>query len=307
MPELFIVGKGAVGLLLAERLAKAYSVTLITRSPTQTVFTQHAECTHPLAVRCLSWQELARQNIRIDLCIVPVKSYQLREAFTALKPHLSEDANVIFSHNGIQSLEPVMTELPALQGLFFLSTSMGGWKPNANTVAFTGPGLSVFGPCNSVAQQRALSLFDALIKPHLNPALLSDDIQLLRWQKLCVNLAINPLSALTGLKNGRLRAPCYAANVLGVLNEACAVANHIGVPLKLHEELHRAYQVMTLTADNVSSMAQDVKHQRRTEVDAMCGYIVELANQHGLSVPHNMKLLTRVRALHPAENKAELG
>ncbi|MCG7535676.1 2-dehydropantoate 2-reductase [Pseudoalteromonas sp. OOF1S-7] len=307
MPEVFIVGKGAVGLLLAERLAKTHSVTLITRSPTQTVFAQHAECTRPLAVKCLSWQELAKRNTRIALCIVPVKSYQLSAAFATLKPHLSPDANVIFSHNGIQALEPVRAELSAQQGLFFLSTSMGGWKPNAHTVAFTGPGLSVFGPCNSIAQQRVSSLFDTLIKPHFTPAQLSDDIQLLRWQKLCVNLAINPLSALAGQKNGRLRAPCYASEILGVLSEACTVANHMGVPLKLHEELQRAYQVMTLTADNFSSMAQDVKHQRRTEVDAMCGYIVEQAKQYGLSVPHNMKLLTSIRALHPAENKAELG
>ncbi|AZZ96975.1 2-dehydropantoate 2-reductase [Pseudoalteromonas sp. R3] len=307
MPELFIVGKGAVGLLLAERLAQTYSVTLITRSPTQTVFAQHAECTRPLEVKCLSWQELAKQGIRIDLCIVPVKSYQLSAAFAALRPHLSPGANVIFSHNGIQALEPVTAELSVQQGLFFLSTSMGGWKPDANTVAFTGPGLSVFGPCNTAAQQRASSLFDTLISPHLVPAQLSDDIARLRWQKLCVNLAINPLSALSGLKNGRLRAPCYASKVLGVLSEACTVANHVGVPLKLHEELHRAYQVMTLTADNFSSMAQDVKHQRRTEIDAMCGYIVELANQYGLSVPHNMNLLASVRALHPVENTAGIG
>ncbi|MCF2907691.1 ketopantoate reductase family protein [Pseudoalteromonas sp. DL2-H2.2] len=299
MPELFIVGKGAVGLLLAQRLANTHQVTLITRTPTDAVFFQTAQCRQQLPVKCLTWEALAQQQITISQCIVPVKSYQLAEAFITLRPHLSEDANVILSHNGMQTLTPITDALSEHQGLFFLSTSMGGWKPNSTTVEFTGPGQSMFGPCNLIAQQRAQVLFNQLIDPALPNAHLAYDIALLRWQKLCVNLAINPLSALTGLKNGRLRAPCYATQVLSVLNEACNVANHVGVPLKLSEELARAHQVMTLTAENFSSMAQDVANHRRTEINAMCGYIVELAQQLGVPAPHNTLLLNQVQSLHP--------
>ncbi|WP_125716762.1 ketopantoate reductase family protein [Pseudoalteromonas rubra] len=298
MPELFIVGKGAVGLLLAQRLANTHQVTLITRTPTDAVFFQTDLRRQQLPVECLTWEALAQRQKTISQCIIPVKSYQLSEAFMALKPHLSEDANVILSHNGIQALAPLTDALSAHQGLFFLSTSMGGWKPDSSTVAFTGPGQSVFGPCNPIAQQRAQTLFNQLIGPALPNAHLAHDIALLRWQKLCVNLAINPLSALTGLRNGHLRAPCYATQILSVLNEACCIANRVGVPLKLSEELARAYQVMTLTAENFSSMAQDVKNQRRTEIDAMCGYVVELARQLGVTAPYNAQLLNQVQSLN---------
>lgn len=299
MAELFIVGKGAVGLLLAEKLASTHQVTLITRTPTEAVFFQTHLKRQQLAVKCVTWQVLAQQQQPVSLCIIPVKSYQLTDAFMSLKPHLTQNANVILSHNGIQALTPITETLDAQQGLFFLSTSMGGWKPDSTTVEYTGPGKSLFGPCNPVAQQRAQRVFKHLVEPALQGAELAYDIQLLRWQKLCVNLAINPLSALTGLKNGRLRAPCYASLVLSVLNEACTIANLIGVPLKLNEELTRAYQVMTLTADNFSSMAQDVSNHRRTEIDAMCGYVNELAIQLGITAPYNARLLKQVQSLYP--------
>ncbi|WP_256096792.1 ketopantoate reductase family protein [Pseudoalteromonas luteoviolacea] len=117
----------------------------------------------------------------------------------------------------------------------------------------------------------------------------------MRWQKLCVNIAINPLSALLQCQNGRLRAPCYSKQVLALLNEACHVAKYEGVELKLLAELERAYKVMTLTAANNSSMAQDIKLERRTEIDAICGFIVARAKKHGINVPENELLWQQIK------------
>ncbi|KZN45768.1 ketopantoate reductase family protein [Pseudoalteromonas luteoviolacea] len=285
MNQVHIVGRGAIGLLLANKLAQHTQVTLITRDDDfDDYHLIDNEKSHAIPVSQTTFDSL---RSKITHCIVPVKAYQLSQALHALAPHLHDDANIILSHNGMSDVSEIIQSLKTNQALYFLTTSMGGMKPLANTVKYTGAGLTQIGACNQIAQARLPSLFQGLIQPCLSQAQPVDDINEIRWQKLCVNIAINPLSALLQCKNGKLRAPAYARQVLSLLNEACFVAGLDGVELKLSSELMRAYQVMKLTAENNSSMAQDIKIGRRTEIDAICGFIVSRANRHGVSVPEN--------------------
>ncbi len=46
-------------------------------------------------------------------------------------------------------------------------------------------------------------------------------------------------------------------------------------------------RVIAGTADNRSSMLQDVERGRRTEIDYITGYLLQVAEQHGIDAPHN--------------------
>ncbi|KZN53136.1 hypothetical protein N474_21680 [Pseudoalteromonas luteoviolacea CPMOR-2] len=293
MNDIHILGKGAVGLLFANRLAQHNAVTLITRTPTSAPFhIIENGFTKQVPARRTT---LASQKSGITNCLIPVKAYQLSQAMREISPHLSDNANIIISHNGMSDLTEVAQHLKPDQALFFLTTSMGGMKPDANTVKHTGAGLTQFGAYNLVAKQRQQKVFDELLKPCIHPLQLVANMSEVRWQKLCVNIAINPLSALHQCKNGKLRTPIHARQILALLNEACHIAWLEGVNLKLSAELERAYNVMKLTAKNNSSMAQDIKHRRRTEVDAICGFIVKQAAKHGVSAPENERLWQLVK------------
>ena len=50
------------------------------------------------------------------------------------------------------------------------------------------------------------------------------------------------------------------------------------------------------TADNTSSMRQDVPAGRRTEVDAIGGYVLERAREYDLEVPVNETMTRLLRA-----------
>jgi 2-dehydropantoate 2-reductase len=52
---------------------------------------------------------------------------------------------------------------------------------------------------------------------------------------------------------------------------------------------------MRQTAPNDSSMLQDVRAGRRTEIDWINGAVVRLADRHGLSVPRHRQLVELVR------------
>jgi 2-dehydropantoate 2-reductase len=55
------------------------------------------------------------------------------------------------------------------------------------------------------------------------------------------------------------------------------------------------------TYQHESSMLQDVRSGKRTEIDALNGAVVALGQQHGVAIPHN---LTITRMIQFMETKA---
>ena len=58
-------------------------------------------------------------------------------------------------------------------------------------------------------------------------------------------------------------------------------------------------QVMSDTAANTSSMLQDVRARRRTEVRYLNGYVAAKGAEHGIACPWNREMCRRVEELLP--------
>jgi 2-dehydropantoate 2-reductase len=101
------------------------------------------------------------------------------------------------------------------------------------------------------------------------PCEVRGDIEAVLWEKLLVNVGINPLTALLRVKNGDLPnlAPAWTMAVAAAA-EALAVARAEGVNLAVDPEV-RLQQVCVATAANRSSMLQDALAGRRTEIEAL--------------------------------------
>jgi 2-dehydropantoate 2-reductase len=56
-------------------------------------------------------------------------------------------------------------------------------------------------------------------------------------------------------------------------------------------------EVITGTADNHSSMLQDVQQGRPTEIDYITGYLLQVAAQYQVAAPLNNDLLEQVKNL----------
>ncbi|KAF7768748.1 2-dehydropantoate 2-reductase [Pseudoalteromonas citrea] len=299
MANLHIVGAGAIGLSLANALAYHHHTTLLVRRGYNTPFSfYNGQKTHSIPVKHINMNALQKDILAIQNCFICVKAYQLQSAFKSVLPYLTAHANVFISHNGMSELNEFEQHLGADQGLFFVSTSMGGLKINDTTVQETGAGETYVGACNKVALERLAHNYSTFFSSHIPHSKTHHNIEQLRWQKLLVNVAINPLSAIHQIKNGQLRQPKYASTILQLLNEACAVARADKVHLELSEALANAYQVMTLTQNNSSSMAQDVFHNRETEIDAICGYITRRGVHHGIHTPYNRSMLEQLLKSH---------
>ena len=73
------------------------------------------------------------------------------------------------------------------------------------------------------------------------------------------------------------------------------MAQASGVLLDRHQLQHKVQQVISATAQNYSSMQQDLQYKRRTEIEAINGYVVQQAKRYQLAVPQNEALLQQVR------------
>ena len=126
----------------------------------------------------------------------------------------------------------------------------------------------------------------------------ADDINRELWIKLLINAAINPLAAITGMKNGDLVNDPEVMNMMwAVIKEGSSVCENLGIHIGREDVFQRVIEVAETTAGNSSSMLQDVTKGQKTEIEAINGVIVENGRRLGVETPVNEKLLSRVVSL----------
>ena len=300
MANILVVGDGAIGLLFSHFLAKHHAIYILTRKGTvNTRFYSHSNAASEKINATFISQEQLSQTPEFDIVLFTVKAFAVQQAYAQVKPYLGNNTHIILSHNGMGNVEQLNEQLTKQQSLYFLTTSIAGFKSNPNIVQHTGNGQSILGGCNQLAIQNIQQLSAQL---HTIPQLIvSNNIEQLRFEKLLVNIAINPLTALYNIKNGQLRAPQFNSSIINLLTEACHIATALKLNIKLIDALERAYKVMSLTAENYSSMHQDVLHNRQTEIMAICGYLSEQGKLHHIATPYNDALLAKILAKKSAD------
>ncbi|ABM00762.1 ketopantoate reductase family protein [Shewanella amazonensis] len=299
MSRIGILGAGAVGQLIAHQLASAGTLPFL-------LDRQLTAITEPYSLTDLNGNRntlnFAKSNDKqallgeLDLLIITVKAYQVIDAVTGALPGLSPHCHLLLLHNGLGPHEEVAALLDG-RGLTLGTTSQGALRLGKHDLKQTGSGLTQLGHCTGPAMAPGLKtlLLSAIPGSEWVEAILPA-----LWQKLAVNACINPLTAIHGICNGELADNAYQATIAGVLRELVEVARTQGIELQEESLSARVYEVIRLTAANRSSMRQDVDHKRKTEIDAINGYLVSLGHRHSIATPTNRAL---VDAIHTLERR----
>jgi 2-dehydropantoate 2-reductase len=132
-----------------------------------------------------------------------------------------------------------------------------------------------------------------------------DDVPRRLWEKLAVNAGINAVTALARVENGELLSGDGHDLAKRAARETARVARAEDVKLANREAVAAVESVATDTADNTSSMLQDVQGERRTEVDAINGYVVDRAEEWDLDVPVNRVMTQLLRTFEAGRDLRE--
>nr|WP_319555165.1 2-dehydropantoate 2-reductase [uncultured Vibrio sp.] len=288
--NIVILGPGAIGSLWATKLKQAgHNVSLWSRS-SETQLTLQLDDT---AVDTFANHHLLDvQNA--DLIVVTVKAWQVGEAIRPLLPHISPDTIVMLMHNGMGTAQNVAALLPN-NPIVLATTTHGAYKPNKQHVSHTGHGITQLGGFNGSGEQCQFLqevMHHALPEVRWNP-----NIHAALWTKLAINCAINPLTAIHQCKNGALAQQKFQDTLRNITHELVEVMNKEGLDTEFDNLFEVIMQVVHATAENFSSMRQDVYHQRRTEIDFITGYLLQAAKRHHIETPENLNLYLRIKQI----------
>ncbi len=223
--------------------------------------------------------------------LVLVKAWQTERAAKQLSDCLGADGVALTLQNGLGNDLTLAKRLGA--GRVSLGiTTLGATLNAPGEVCLGGE-----GPVSMAPHPRLGPLEDMMheAKFEVNEV---ENIQRLVWGKLVVSSALNPLTALLRVKNGEILKRPTALELLGKLaGETAAVARKMGVSLPFNNPEQAVAEVARKTAENLSSMLQDILRGAPTEIDAINGAVIKLAEKETVPVPVNRTVWSLVKAI----------
>jgi len=296
-----ILGAGSMGCLWAARLAQAgHRVTLLLRDDVALQRFQGNGARVLLMdgddqqrIR-LDARQVEQGDVSIDHLIVATKAHQAIAAVQSISAQLTINANVLLLQNGM-GIQRHISELLTTQRVWIGVCTEGAFCPEYFTVVHAGHGATRIGSLKDAAAditQLLVSLQSSLDICH------ETDIETALWQKLLINCAINPLTAIYRCRNGELLSVAERrAHLHAVCAELIQLAHAIGRADLAAGLTERAEQVASTTAKNRSSMLADIDERRDTEIEFITGFVCNLAAQHGLPLPANAALQQQINAI----------
>ncbi|WP_437887272.1 2-dehydropantoate 2-reductase [Phytobacter sp. V91] len=222
-----------------------------------------------------------------DLLLVTLKAWQVFDAVKGLAATLPRTTPILLIHNGMGTVD----ELKNLQQPLLIGTTTHAARRDGNVIVHVASGTTHIGPGRQ--QDGDFSYLAEILQEVLPDVAWHNNIRPALWRKLAVNCVINPLTALQECKNGELRD--FPEEIKKVTHEVAAVIEREGHHISADELLDYVYQIIDNTADNVSSMLQDIRAMRHTECDYITGFLLRRARAHGIAVPENARLYDLVK------------
>jgi 2-dehydropantoate 2-reductase len=296
--EILVVGPGAMGCLFAARLHIAgFKTILLDHNPVRAgkinekgIMVEGVSGSYNAMVPVVT--DLS--GISPDMVLVCVKSNKTRNAAENLKG-LPEKTLFATLQNGLGNVE-ILREILGRDRVISGVTSEGATSIDIGRIRHAGSGSTVFGPQKNFGKSTE-ELVSAFNKSGFSTTS-SDNVDELIWSKLIVNTGINALTAITGLKNGRL--PEYEGS-LSIMKEAVAEAVAVSSAKKINlafdDPFQKVLEVCRTTAGNISSMLQDVLNKRPTEVDYINGAICKEGEKERIPTPVNRILTDLVKTI----------
>ena len=268
--------------------------------------------------------------------VVSVKAPQTVKAIQRVAHRLTQDSTILFLQNGMGIIDEVNEKLFPDEGYrptYIVGVvSHGLYSKSAFSVVHAGEGTMALGvmprmPIKESLTPESLSelatsaryLVRTMTRTPVFVAVGFPPTDLLQQQldKLAVNCIINPLTALLDHKNGALLSNMYFTRVIRLLLAEISVVIKSMPELKNVPNVNMRFDTLRLerivfsiankTADNDSSMLQDVRAGRQTEIDYINGYIVRRGEELGIHCVMNYMLMhlikgkTKTKSLEQAD------
>jgi len=300
--KIAVIGAGAMGSLFGAMLAEAGNEVWL-----YDVWQEHVQAVNRagLSIEREGQTRVVRlkattepdQIGRAELTIIFVKSTQTRAAAQTAQQLAGSDGSVMTLQNGMGNAD-IIAEFIAPDRILAGTTSHGATMLGAGRIRHAGIGATTIGTWAATGQGRELAgrFADFFTAAGIETGAV-DEVRSVVWNKLLINIGINAITALSGIKNGQILDLAITRELSrAAVEEAMAVARAQDIAIK-EDAVDIVFKVAEATAVNRSSMGQDVDNRRQTEIAAINGFIVSEAQKLGIAAPVNFALTALVKTL----------
>ena len=303
MKQILMVGAGSVGGFFGARLAKKNpNVSFLLRPNTLAAVKQHG-----LTIRSVDGTFTvkpqaasdARQLPRPDLIVLGVKAYDLDEVLNQIEPVLTEKTVILTLQNGIDTEDRLLARIQrdcVVGGVAYIYSKI----VEPGVIDHYKKGALSIGELMGYESERLLAIRDLFASAGV-PCHLSKDIRRSKWEKMCWNCVFNPITVLIDDHVAKaLDHPEMTGVIRQIVGEVAAVSATLKVPLPpdMAERVVKASQEIR---DIHTSMYDDWKAGRRTEIDYLNGFIVKKGRDFGIPTPVNEALTAMIKTITEKE------
>jgi 2-dehydropantoate 2-reductase len=240
-----------------------------------------------------------RELPKPDLIILAVKAYDLDAVLAQIEPVMTETTTLLTLQNGVDTEDRIIARFKrdcVVGGVAFIYSKIAA----PGVIEHYKKGAVAIGELMGHKSPRVSAIAD-LFKQAGIPCQLTEDVRRSKWEKMCWNCVFNPLTVIIDDKVAKaLDHPEMLRVVHQIVEEVAAVAAAVKVPLPAD----MAGKVVRWTQeirDIHTSMYDDWKAGRPTEIDYLNGYVAKLGRQAGVPVPLNEALTALIKTITEKE------
>jgi 2-dehydropantoate 2-reductase len=243
----------------------------------------------------------------VDLLIVFVKCYHTEAAVKSAAPMIGSNTTVLSLQNGWGNgprIAGIVGKERVVLGVCYHSATVLA----PGHVLHAGQGKTFMGELDGSDSPRLQQIVKTFNQAGI---VVEPSGQVLKeiWSKLALNVATLPTSSSVRVTADHLLdTPEMQELMRSLLREVVVVANAQNIPLDFDERWNSITGLLSKLAPNTKgSMLQDVEARRQTEIDVMCGAIVEAGTRLNIPTPYNRAMVGLIKGLEATFVRAAAG
>ncbi len=283
--KIIVYGAGALGSLFAALLSKKHDVLVVGREKHIKAIEKKGLVVEGLT-NGIFHPKTRWDGSKYELIILTTKAYDTKKAVEEAVERFGK-LPFLSLQNGLNNEEEIAS-IVGKENVIGGITNHGVTFIDYGKIRHAGYGETIIGEMDGKMGNRIRKIARAFNEVGIKTRI-SERIKEEIWRKAIINSAINPLTTIFKCKNGAIMK--YKSLIREICDEGSKIARKEGYVI--NDAFEKTMEIIEKTADNYSSMLQDVMNGKRTEIEEINGAIASVGKKHGIKACYNI-VLTKI-------------
>lgn len=304
--KITILGAGAMGTLFGGKLAlTGNDISLLFHSTeaAEQVSKQGIILKDDVGIQNVKVEAITSNEVKepIHMLMVFTKSQQTKEAVDSIKQWITPDTYIISLQNGLNGFENLSSYVDKEHMILGVTNFPSDLIKRGHIVS-NGRGYTKIARADNKKDDTLLEFNEKLNVAGFNCSI-EENIFVDIWEKAAFNIAINTTTAICCTTCGDIGEVEEGRQMVYELaDEVVNVANKLEINASAVKVKDTLTKTFSIHKHHYTSMAQDILEGKKTEIEALNGYVIKKAKELGVNVPGIEMTLRLIKVL---ENRKE--